>query len=328
MRNSNYLIAAAALIALLVRPAYCQITPAQATELRELISTRVEALTILGGDYGLAGGTFRATGRFEDGANTNAQLVISKLGGSGEIGDPRPIGDSGVGWQPRVQGNLGYIKSTNTLHSPQLESDINEIQTKGISFGGGARFWFGNRFSVAPTFMALYSHTTDSYTANSAFMQTNLSLATQLGIVNYSLSTLTYRPAINFQYIFPWQRTIVTVSSEPIYYYTETLDSSNPHVQVNGNSGSWVNKLDFDVPLGLHLFSRELRSGGYVSRTELFGGLKDGLQESHLYEAHGRVVLDYLNKIRFVKWIGIGASYNWGGNLHGWTAGADISFVF
>jgi hypothetical protein len=255
-------------------------------------------------------------------------LVISKLGGGGEIGDPIPIGGSGVGWQPRLQGNMGYIKSLNALHAPQLDGDTNEIQTKGLAFGGGVRFWFGNRFSIAPTFMGLYSRTTDGYTANSAFMQANLALATQLGIVNYDLDTITYRPALNFQYIFPIGRTIVKASSEPIYYYTETLRSSNPNVNVQGYSGAWVNKVDFDWPIGLHLFDRELRSGGYVSRTEMYGGLKEGLQEGHLYEVHGRLVLDFLNHLWKVQWIGIGASYNWGGELRGWTAGADVAFKF
>jgi hypothetical protein len=329
MRNRNYLgWTVATLLAPLARPAYCQITPAQETRIREAISSRIEALTILGGDYGLAGGTFRTTGRFQDGASSDSELLVTKLGGGGEIGDPKPLGDSGVGWQPRLQGNIGYIKSTNTLHDPLLDGDINKFQTKGVEFGGGARFWFGKRFSVAPTIMALYGRSTNDYIAVSQFMVTNFAQAQQLGLVNYNVDTVTVRPALNLQYIFPWKRTIVTASSEAIYYYTDTVSSSNSQVNVNGSSGSWVNKIDFDVPLGLHLFSRELRSGGYFSRTDLFGGLRDGLQEQHIYEAHGRLVLDFLNKLPFVKWIGIGGSYNWGGTLSGWTAGADISLVF
>jgi hypothetical protein len=329
VRNRKHLLAAAtALIAPLPHPALCQITPSQTTQIREAISSRIEALTILGGDYGLSGGTFRTTGRFQDGASSDSELVVTKLGGGGEIGDPKPLGDSGVGWQPRLQGNIGYIKSTNTLHEPLLDNDINKFQTKGVEFGGGARFWFGKRFSVAPTFMALYGRTSNDYIAVSQFMVTNFAQAEQLGLVNYNVDTLTLRPALNLQYVFPWKRAIVTASSEAIYYYTETVSSSNSHAQVSGSSGSWVNKVDLDAPLGLHLFNYELRSGGYFSRTELFGGLQDGLQEQHIYEVHGRLVLGLLNQFWKFKWIGIGGSWNWGGTLSGWTAGADISFQF
>jgi hypothetical protein len=316
------------LAGLLASPARGQITPAQESQIRNVIGNRIEALTILGADYGLAGGTFRSTGRFQSGGSTNSQLTVTKLGGGGEVGDPQPIGGSGVGWQPRLQGGIGYIKSVNDSQSGLLQGDVNTFQTKGVEFGGGARFWFGQRLSFAPTFMALYGRTSNNYTANSAFMQTYLARAIQMGLVNYTLDTLTLRPALNIQYVFPWKRSVITASSEPVYFRTETVHGSNPDIQVSGDSGSWQNKIDIDAPLGRSLFGHELHSGGYFSRTELFGGLKDGLQQQHLYEVHGRLVLDFLNQLWKVKWIGIGGSYVWGGSFSGWTAGADVSFQF
>lgn len=48
----------------------------------------------------------------------------------------------------------------------------------------------------------------------------------------------------------------------------------------------------------------------------------------HLYEIHGRLVLDFLDRLWKVNWLGIGASYAWGPNITGWTAGADVKFKF
>jgi len=40
------------------------------------------------------------------------------------------------------------------------------------------------------------------------------------------------------------------------------------------------------------------------------------------------VVLDFLNQLWKGQWIGIGASYLWGPNITGWSAGLDVVFRF
>ena len=45
----------------------------------------------------------------------------------------------------------------------------------------------------------------------------------------------------------------------------------------------------------------------YYRWTGFYGDLRDGLHESNLNEIHGRVVLDFLNQLWKVQWIGIGA---------------------
>jgi len=301
----------------------------QASQIRNVIGNRVEALTILGADFGLSGGTFRDTGHFTTGASANAELRVTKFGGDGDIGDPQPLGAAPIGWQPRLQGNMGYLQSENHIVSvPFLVGDVSHFDQYAIEFGGGVRFWVSDKLSLAPTFMGIYGHTSNDYVANSAFMQQNLLLATRLGLVNWSVDTWTIRPALNLQYLFTWGRTIITLSSDPTFFHTESFSSSNAHFNVSGDSAFLSNTIDVDIPLGAQLFGHELRSGGYFRSTELYGDLKDGLAVSHLNEFHGRLVLDFLNQLWKVQWIGIGASYVWGNNFSGWTAGADVTFRF
>ncbi|GAC1456758.1 MAG: hypothetical protein PVSMB1_06490 [Gemmatimonadaceae bacterium] len=317
------------LIALLPCAARCQITPSQANDIRAGIENRVEALTILGGDFGLASGSFKSSGKLQPGrASTNVESDVTKAGGDGDIGDPQPLDDLNIGWQPRLQGNMGYLQSTNLPRSGLRASDSSDYTTYAIEFGGGARFWLSERFSLAPTLMGLYGHTSNDYTARSAFIKTNRALATQLGLINWSVDTWTLRPALDVQYLINLRRTIVTLSSDPTYFHTEAFNSSNANVRINGNSASLSNKIDVDIPLGIELHGHELRSGGYLSRTDLFGGLKTGLGVEHMNEVHGRIVLDFLNQLWKVQWIGVGASYIWGTNITGWTAGADVAFRF
>jgi hypothetical protein len=76
------------------------------------------------------------------------------------------------------------------------------------------------------------------------------------------------------------------------------------------------------------LFGHELRTGGYLERTQLYGDLKEGLNTSYINEVHGRLVLDFLNQLWLTQWIGIGGSYYWGQNFVGWSAGVDFMLVF
>jgi hypothetical protein len=301
------------------------LTPAEISDFKDTVGNRVETATILGGDYGVGGGAYTSAGK----ANDNADISVSKFGGSGVIGAPQPLGSLDIGWQPQLQGSMGYLTAKNNFDSGLLNADVDEYKTFAIQFGGGARFWFDDHFSIAPTFMGMYGHTEDSYTARSAFGQANQAEATSLGLIGWTVDTWTIRPSLNLQYQFTWKRTIFTLSSEPTYFHTESFNSSSSYIGVNGDSATWENKLDVDAPTGVELFGHELRTGGFFDRTELYGNLRDGMSSDYLYEAHGRIVLDFLNQLWKVQWIGVGVSHFWGeGEFNGWSYGADISFRF
>ena len=322
----SFLRAAAAVgsivVGLLPISARCQITPGQALSIRNTIGDRVEALTILGGDFGLAGGSYKFSGQ------NDTDIDVSKFGGSGDVGDPQKLGKSDIGWQPRLQGSMGYVDAKSGVHSGPLSGGTDEFRIFAIQFGAGARFWLNDRLSLAPTLMGMYGHTSSEYTATGAFMQANLGRASRMGLLGLNEDTWTLRPAVNIQYLLTWDRTIITLSSDPTFFHTESFSSSNSNDVIDGNSGSLADKIDVDIPLGKRLYGHELHTGGFFSRTELFGDLKDGLDAQHLYEAHGRLVLDFLNQLWKVQWMGIGGSYVWGSNFTGWTVGADIAFRF
>jgi len=306
-----------------VMPVQAQLTPTEINDLRNTIGNRIETMTILGGDYGVGGGSYSSSAKGD-----NANINTTKFGGSGEVGAPQPLGDLDIGWQPRVQGSMGYLTANNKFQSGLLDDDTSKYKTFAIQFGGGARFWLNDHFSIAPTVMGMYGHTENNFTAGNTFSQDNLTEAKQLGLIDWSVDTWTIRPSLNLQYQYTWHRVIFTLSSEPTYFYTKSFDSSSANLNVEGNAEAWDNKLDVDAPLGVELFGHELRTGGYFSRTDLYGDLEDGLATSYVYEAHGRLVLDFLNQLWKVQWIGLGGSYLWGNDFHGWSVGADVTFRF
>jgi len=309
---------------LLVSPGHAQLTQDQINEFKNVVGSRIEAATILGGDYGVSGGAYNNV----NDNNKNVNINISKFGGMGVVGAPQQLGTLDIGWQPQVQGSMGYLTAKNNFQSGDLNGDTSEYKTFAIQFGGGARFWFNNNFSIAPTFMGMYGHTEQSYTANSTFAKNNQAQAQQLGLIDWNANTWTIRPSLNLQYQYTLHRTIFTLSSEPTYFHTESFSSSSANVSVNGDSWVWENKFDVDIPLGVELWGHELRSGGFFSRQELYDGIQQGLQSDYINEAHGRIVLDFLDQLWKVQWIGVGVSYMWGSSFNGWSYGADVTFRF
>lgn len=316
--------AAVGLLLLLSLSAQAQLSPGEISQLRSDIGNRIQAATILGGDFGVSGGSFTA----ENGVTMNLQ----KFGGAGVVGDPMPLGTLPIGWQPQVQGSMGYLTTKHDFNNQaqtNLVGSQNKILDYSIQFGGGAAFWFNNSFCITPTIMGMYGTTKSVFdprgNANAAALQP---AAKNAGLVGWSADTWTVRPALEVNYIYVWRRTIFTLSSDPTYFHTESFSTSNPYVSVNGDSETWENKIDVDIPTGEMLFGHELRTGGYLSRTDYYGDLKDGLNTEYLYEAHGRITLDFLNQLWKVQWLGLGYSYLWGSGIHGYSYGIDAAFRF
>jgi hypothetical protein len=323
MSGGAGLTAGFALGMLLAVPASAQLSPAVRDLFSSQIGNRVDAATVLAGDYGIGGGTYSASG--DNGKDTDVN--VNKFGGMGDLYPIRPLGNLGIGWQPQLQGSMGYLTAKNNFHNFINGGDTSEDKTFAIQFGGGARFWFNDSFSIAPTFMGMYGHSENNYTAVSPFGLLNQAEASREGLINWSADTWTIRPSLNIQYQYVWKRTIFTLSSEPTYFHTESFSSSSS-VDLNGDSEMWVNKIDVDYPLGVMLFGHELRTGGYFSRTDLFGDLQSGLNSNEYYDAHIRLTLDFLDELWKVKWLGIGVSRLWGDGFTGWSYGVDAAFRF
>ena len=300
--------------------------PDVVANLQNVVGSRIEAAVILAGDQGFSGGTFSQVQGGGDRRSVDASVI--KFGGAGDIGDPKPLDDTFLRWQPRLQGCMGYLTANNRFHAGSLQSDESDDKSFAIQFGGGARFWFNDHISLAPTLMGMYGHTENNFTARSAFSVVNRQELQDLGLIDWTADTWSIIPGTDVQYVFNWHRTVFTFSSDFAYYYTQSFKTSNPNLSISGSSETWRNMLDVDIPTGLNLFNHELHTGGFFSRTDFYGDLNTGLGTEYMYHIHGRLVLDFLGKLWKVKWIGIGGSYLWGSNFDAWTVGADLAFKF
>jgi hypothetical protein len=295
--------------------------PGALQQLRTAIGDRIEAVNILAGDYAAAGGIYTFRG------GTLANVSITKLGGGGEVASPEPLGLARLRWAPVLQGNLGLVSAENTFKTGYLAGNKMTYDTLALEGGGGVSIYLTEHLSLSPTISGIYGRVKNDFqpqTANGDYL-----LAVGNGtLVNWTVDTWSVVPALELDYQWLWGRTTFVFSSRYNFFHTESFESSSPIIGVNGDSSTWANKLDVDVPLGLKVFGSELHTGGFFSRTDIFGGAADGLNTGYVYTANGRLVLDFLGKLWKLRWAGVGVSYFSGHELSGWSGGVDLRFAF
>ena len=311
------------MVALLPAAACAQpvLPPDLVQQIQQVVGDRIEAVSILAGDYAAAGGIYTFRG------GTLADLSITKIGGGGEVASPKPLGLGSLEWAPVLLGNVGLVSAKNTFQTGYLAGNQMTVDTLAIEAGFGVAIFFTEHLSLSPTLSGIYGRVENTFSPQNA----NGDYLAAVGngtLVNWTLDTWSVVPGLDLNYDWMWRRTKFQFSSGYSFFHTESFESSSPVLGVNGNSSTWENKLDVDVPLGLNLFGHELHTGGFVSRTEVFGDAAQGLNTSYVYTANGRLVLDFLGKLWKLRWLGLGVSYFWGHDLGGWSAGLDMRFEF
>ena len=298
--------------------AYAQITPGQQDQLRQFFGNRAEVGIILGASDSAGGGNYTVDGK---NGNDDLEFSLYKFGGSGLIGEPRALGDSGVRWSPMLMGTFGYITGDHDIDAgPLAGSDIEE-SALGIQFGGGVAFHLNDRFTITPYVGVIYGHYEVDFDARTPAGE---AVADEL---EDGFDTIGATPGIALEYALPVGRNTITFGGRYTYFGTTDI-SSDTDVEVGGDSHILEQRVDFDVPLNAELFGCRLHTGGYVALTEALGDIKDTMDSDVWATIHPRLLLDTTGKLWKVERMGLGFSYIKGDNFDGWDVGIDMSFKF
>jgi len=295
--------------------AHAQFTHAQREQLRSVIGDRAEAAVILGSGDSVSGGTYTFHHRDDD-----AEVSLIKAAGRGEIGALRPLGDGGVKWAPVLYGGIGHLAGENRIDRGPLRGNDIESSVTAVQFGAGAGIHFGERFAVTPTIGGLYGH-------GGYELDAKTSAGRALPKLDTEFDTIGVVPGMGVSYKQPVGRSTVEFSSRYAFYGSDDLGA--PRVlQVGGNSHEWQNKIDVDVPLDVSIKDYRLHTGGFVSRTDLFGDMAEGLRSSYFYMFNGRLVLNTEGKVWKMTRFGLGATYVLGQDFSGFDFGIEVDFKF
>jgi hypothetical protein len=147
-------------------------------------------------------------------------------------------------------------------------------------------------------------------------------------LVNWSADTFTVVPGIELRYRHLFGSIQLTLKSLFKYFHTEPIERSTTALSFESSSQWWLNEIDVEWRMPVYLWGRQLRTGGYVGRSDLFGGLEDSFGTDYFYQAGGRLVMDVQGLLWKLEYIGLGAGYFWSDRFSGWTIGAEVSFAF
>ncbi len=296
------------------------VPPGALEQLDSLIGARVETMSILGSQQGASGGTYLSE------VNDTA-VDVAKLTGRGDIGDPQPIGDSGVGWNLLFEGGIGYATFNNRFRENELAGNESQVDTFAMSLGAGVRFTFLEHLSLAPSFGVIYSHTSNEFTAKTDVGRAVLNQFDGI-LVNWDADLITLVPGIEGRYRQRFGSFTIELTSVFKYFETKQIRRSTDALSFEGDAQWWRNELDVDYRLPLYAFGRQFRTGVYFARSELWGGLEEAFKSDYLYDTGARFVVDLLGVLWKVEWLGIGGGYFWGENFSGWTIGGDVRMKF
>ena len=297
------------------------VPPGALEQLDTMIGNRIEALAILGSQNGVSGGTYLSN------VNDTAIEVV-KLTGRGDMSSPKPLGDSGVGWNLLLEGGIGRGTFNNRFDTNQLQGNDGKVDTFSLALGAGVRFTFWERLSVAPTFGVIYSHTEQEFTARTDAGRAVLARFNGT-LVNWDADTYTLVPGIEGRFRQPLGPIVLLeLTSMFKYFDTRPIQRSTQALSFESQSQWWRNEVDVDFRLPLWVFERQLRTGVTFARSELYEGLRETFHSDHIYDVGGRLVVDLLGALWKVEWLGIGGAYLWGEDFSGWTIGADIRLKF
>ena len=284
--------------------------------------SRVETLSILGGEDGASGGLYS----YENNKN---ELNVSKAGGRGTIGDPSRIGDTDMYWLPFLGGSIGYSEAQNRFNNTPILLNNTELYTSfAMGFEAGVRILLTKEISIGPMMGVIYSHANSKFTPGTELgLKLKQNFAKQL--VDWNMDTISAVPSIDIQYekIFDkdWR---LTLSSRYDWFKTWDVASSSKYLSLSGNSSYWENKVDLDIRLPLKVLGFPLHTGGFVSAGILGGDIRDTINTNAMYTFNGRLVVGDLTGLWKVNWLGIGVSYIKSETFHGLSYGIDARLLF
>jgi len=293
---------------------------AQLDHFNRVVGTRVETVAILDGEDGASGGLYSF--------NNESSLNITKFGGRGTVGEPRPIGTTGMTWLPLIGGHIGYSEAKNDFKDISWLAGNSERYTSyALGCEAGARIFLTDQISIAPILGLIYSQTRSSFSERTP-AGVELKRIYEGQLVDWYVDTLSLVPSLEVQYkkilAEDWK---VTLTSSYAWFTTRDVARSSIYQKISGHSSYWDNRADLDVRLPLKLFGFPLHTGSFVSAGIPGGDLREGLDSSAIYALNGRLVLGDLKGLGILDWVGLGVTYFQSNNFSGFSWGLDMSFA-
>jgi hypothetical protein len=284
---------------------------------KRALEARVEGVTILSGSAGSSAGLFRWN--FSD-----IDLSVTKLNGLGDVGDPTPIGDTGLSGNVVLGGAIASFTGHNRFLDTPLQGNQARSSGTTLSFEGGGHFYFGVGLSSRITLGLIHGRVKYDFDAETP---TGQEVVTS-GLGKWDLDTLTIAPSADLAWKSHVGNITFTPSTRLIYFRAEQLHSSTDLLDVTGNSTTWNNQMDVDYKSPLHLASYPIHFGAQLNRFDLGGTIRDGFKTDYFYSAELRTLAELHGDLSVISFVGPTATYFWSNKFSGWSWAIQVNLKF
>ena len=297
--------------------AWSQSLSAGEESFKRALEGRIEAVSILSGTAGSSAGLFRWN-------FSNIDLSISKVNGLGDVGDPTPVGDSGLSWNVVLGGALASFTSHNEFLDTPLEGNKARSTGAVVSFEGGAHFYFPLDLSSRATLGLIYGRMKNEFEVRTSLGQD----VSDVGLTNWVVDTLTVAPSIDLA----WKPHVGRFTFQPsiryIYYWIDQVHAVPDTLDASGNSTVWNSQLDVDYLTPYAIATYPIHLGAQVNRFDLRGELRGGMQTGYYYSTELRVLAELHGDLSVVSFLGLCTNYFWSNAFSGrsWAIQVNLKF--
>ena len=119
---------------------------------------------------------------------------------------------------------ISVLTRDNDFPGGYLQGNRLVYDVLAMQGGAGARFYFNDHFSLAPTISGIYGHTENEFKAQNAVGE-SVKAAASGTFVDWRIDSWCVQPALDLDYEWRWGRTTFECSSRYNYFHTESFNS-------------------------------------------------------------------------------------------------------
>jgi hypothetical protein len=308
----------ASLVLIASGPAWAQALSSSAEDsFKRALEGRIDAVTVLSGSAGTSTGLFKWK-------SNDIDLDIGKLNGLGDVGDPAPLGNSGLSWNFVLGGSLGSFTAHNKFIGTALDGNESRSSGGAISVEGGTHFYFPADFNSRATLGLIYGRTKNEFDATTSAGQQ----VVNAGLTDWVVDVFMLAPSIDLA----WTPKVGAFTFQPstriIYFWSDQIHSNSELLDVGGSSWSWNNQMDVDYRTPLRLASYPIHLGAQFNRFDFGGEIRNGLKTDYFYSTEFRIVAELQGDLSFISFLGLAADYFWSNAFSGWSWGISFDLQF
>ena len=279
------------------------------TSLRKALQSVSSAVIALATDDSLASGEYK----FKNEIGPDAQMDLYKL--VIEI----PLTDSSAKIVPLFEVNPSYLKLSQDLGQVQDNAEF-RVTSQGLGLGAGLRLsLFDDLLFITPRFKVDYTEFESEFrTGAPSFIQ---------GELESNAEIWTLIPSIELNYLYPLGigSTVAQYSSQISYVFNDATSSDTDLGDYSDESWVIKNSAIVEIPIGSPLIVDSLMLRPQVSRIDVYGSARDGLEFNNFYEFGTELIAKDVSSV--LSEVGLGITYMYEKEIQGWRLGIIVKFT-